>query len=83
MGYSIRVPNGILSMVDVDFICPACDCEHTEADYYNKLVKSKYGLIYKQCKSCKVKLGITTDIRGDIRVWLKSEERKQGVLKLK
>lgn len=74
MGYSIRIPNGILSMVDVDFKCPKCECPHSEADYYDRLYKSKHGLIYKQCKGCKTKLGITTDIRGDVRVWLKEYE---------
>lgn len=76
MGYSIRIPNGILSMCNVDFKCPKCECPHTESDYYNRLYNSKKGLIYKQCNGCKTKLGITTDIRGDVRVWLKESESK-------
>ena len=63
-------------MVDVDFKCPKCECPHSEEDYYDRLYKSKHGLIYKQCKGCKTKLGITTDIRGDVRVWLKEDERE-------
>ena len=74
MGFSINVPNGIASLVRVDFKCPKCECPHSEEDYSYRLYKSKHGLIYKQCKGCKTKLGITTDIRGDIRVWLKEEE---------
>jgi hypothetical protein len=66
---------GILCMSDTDFKCPVCGCLHTEDDYYARLDKSKNGLIYKHCKGCKRMLGITTDIRGDIRVWEKSEEK--------
>jgi hypothetical protein len=74
MGQSIRIPNGIISIVDVDFKCPKCECPHTNEDYYERLNKSKNGFIYKKCKGCKTKLGITTDIRGDVRVWLKEDE---------
>lgn len=74
MGESIRIPNGIISLVDTDFKCPKCECPHSENDYYNMLSKSKRGLIYKQCKGCKTKLGITIDMRGDVQVWLKEEE---------
>jgi len=55
MGYSVRIPNGIISMVYVDFKCPKCECPHSEKDYYDRLYKSKRGLIYKQCKGCKAK----------------------------
>ena len=80
MGYSIKIPDGIISMVDVDFKCPKCECPHSEEDYYDRLYKSKHGLIYKRCKGCKTKLGITTDIRGDVCVWLKEDERKDGLI---
>jgi|694.fasta_scaffold110388_6 hypothetical protein len=76
MGYSIKIPNGIISMVDVDFNCPKCECPHSEEDWYDTLYKSKNFLIYKQCKGCKTKLGITTDMRGDVQVWLKEDEKK-------
>ena len=76
MSYSVRIPNGILTMVDIDFKCPKCECPHTEDDYYNRMCKSKTGLIYKQCKACKTKLGITSDIKGDVVVWLKEDEKK-------
>lgn len=76
MGYSIKIPNGILSMSYSDFNCPKCECPHTEDDYYNRLYKNKNSLIYKKCKGCKTKLGITIDIIGDVRVWLKEDERK-------
>lgn len=76
MGYSIRIPNGILSMSYTDFKCPSCNYLHGEEDYFDRMIKSKHGLIYKRCKGCKTTLGITTDMRGDVRVWLKSEEIK-------
>ena len=76
MAYSIQIPDGILSMVEVDFKCPKCECPHSESDYYDRLYKSKHGLIYKQCKGCKTKLGITTDFKGDVVIWLKEDEKK-------
>jgi hypothetical protein len=81
MTYLIRIPNGIITMADADFNCPKCECEHTEDDYYARLNKSKRGLIYKQCKGCKTKLGITADMRGDVRVWLKEDEKKIAAVK--
>ena len=74
MSYSVKIPNGIITFVDVDFKCPKCECPHTEDDYYDKLYNSKHGLIYKKCKGCKTKLGITTNIKSDVVVWLKDEE---------
>jgi len=67
---------GIVCLCQTDFNCPKCGKLHTEDDYYKQLDKSKHGLIYKKCKGCGVKLGITSDIKGDIRVWLKEEETK-------
>ena len=75
MAKSIRIPNGIISIVDVDFKCPKCECPHEEKDYYPQLYKSKSGLIYKNCKGCKTKLGITSNMMGDVVVWLKEEEK--------
>lgn len=80
MSQSIRIPNGIITFVSVDFNCPKCDCPHSENDYYAQLYKSKRHFIYKQCKGCKTKLGITTDIRGDVRVWLKEDEIKNSMI---
>ena len=71
----IKVPNGIITLCETDFKCPRCGYVYHEEDYYSQLDKSKRGLIYKHCKGCKTLIGITTDIRGDVRVWLKSEER--------
>jgi hypothetical protein len=77
MGYSIAIPNGILSMCYDEFDCPACTCHHTGKDYEDRLFKSKRGLIYKKCKGCKTKLGITTDYKGDVHVWVKNNDSKQ------
>ena len=78
MGYTVRIPNGIISMAYVDFKCPKCEKSYSEEDYYDQLSKSKSGLIYKTCKCCKEKLGITYDMMGDVVVWLKSEEQKSN-----
>lgn len=68
----------IICMAKTDFTCPACDYQHIEADYYSKLDKSKTGLIRMRCKGCKEWLGITADMKGDIRVWMKSDEKRHA-----
>lgn len=77
----IQIDNAIITLCETDFKCPRCGYVYHEEDYYSQLDKSKRGLIYKHCKGCKVLLGITTDIRGDVRAWLKSEESKFNKLK--
>jgi hypothetical protein len=76
MSYTVKIPNGLITFCNADFKCPVCECPHTEDDYYKTIQKSKHGLIYKQCKGCKTKLGITYDMRGDVVVWEKSTEIK-------
>lgn len=75
MGKTVAIPNGFLSLVDTDFKCPTCGYQYNIDDYYERLDKSKYFLIYFKCKGCKDKLGLTTDMRGDAKCWLKSEEK--------
>lgn len=77
MGYAVRLPNGIVSMVEVDFQCPKCSCPHGEDFWYKTYIKSNKGFIYKQCKGCKTKLGITTCMTGDVKVWLKEDEKNK------
>ena len=67
----IPIKNGFLCLSKTDFTCPVCGKQYTEADYFRQLDKSKTGLIYKKCKGCGKWLGITTDIKGDVRVWEK------------
>ena len=76
MSYQVLIPNGILTLNDVDFNCPKCKHIHTESDYYKKLEKSDEIYIYIKCKGCKEKLGVATDYRGDVHAWLKSEEQE-------
>ena len=78
--FQIADSYGILCTPKTNFKCPKCDYSYTAADYYSRLEKSKTGLIYRHCKGCKVVLGITTDIRGDVRTWLKSEERNYKLI---
>jgi|LakMenE01Jun11ns_1017448.scaffolds.fasta_scaffold9958435_18 hypothetical protein len=73
MGHSILIPNGILSLAETDFKCPNCDKKYSEEFYYKVLEKSKKTYIYKKCLVCSAKMGISSDFRGDIVVWLKNE----------
>lgn len=65
-----------LSIPKSKFNCPKCECLHSEEDYYEKLRNSKTFISYQNCKGCKTKLGISSDITGDVVVWLKSEEKQ-------
>lgn len=76
MGYEILIPNGILSMSEVDFECPSCKHKHVENDYIKKLEKSEDYLTYINCKGCKKKIGVTVNYMSDVVVWLKSEEKE-------
>lgn len=78
MGYAIKVQNGIVCMATVNFSCPGCGYDYTDEDYEKQLLKSKRGLVYKRCKGCGEKIGITTDITGDVAVWLKKDEQKSN-----
>ncbi len=75
MSKCIPVPFGFITIAEVDFVCPQCGKEYHEEDYYTQLYNSKRGLIYKRCKGCGNNIGITSDIRGDVRVWLKKDEK--------
>ena len=63
-----------INIAQTNFKCPKCECRHKEEDYYDKLSKSKTFISYQKCKGCKTKLGISSDITGDVVVWLKDEE---------
>lgn len=76
MSHSERIGNAIVTFADTDFNCPKCSCPHKEKDYYTRLYNSKTGVIYKSCKECKTKLGISSNIKGDVVVWLKEDEKK-------
>jgi len=76
MGYGVYGPGFHLSMAYDKFECPKCKCEHSGEDYDAKLQKSKKSFIYIKCKGCKTKIGVTTDMMGDVQIWLKDEEYK-------
>jgi uncharacterized C2H2 Zn-finger protein len=67
----IPIKNGIVCLAKTDFNCPVCGKQYTESDYTRQLDKSRHGLIYKRCKGCGKRIGITTDMHGDVRVWEK------------
>jgi hypothetical protein len=79
MGYGINGSiNGEgfhLSMMTMDFECPWCEYKYTADWYEEQLYNSKRGLIYKSCKICKNKIGITFKMDG-VAVWLKKDENK-------
>lgn len=74
MPTTVIINNAIVTLCNTDLVCPACQYVHNEDFWYPTLYKSKSIVIYKKCKGCKKHLGITTDIRGDVVTWLKSEE---------
>ena len=63
------------SVVDVDFKCPKCNFQYYEKDYYKQLHNSRKFLIYKKCKGCDNKIGITTDYTGNVKIWIKENEK--------
>lgn len=86
MGQTLSIPGGTISIVDTDFRCPACQERYDQEWYYKALYNSKWGFIYKTCRRCGERLGISSNIRGDTVVWLKStepEQRKPGRPKTK
>jgi uncharacterized C2H2 Zn-finger protein len=78
MGQTVFIAGALVSLCNTDFKCPECGEVHSEKDWYPRFFKSKHGTISRQCKNedCKKRLGITTDMRGDVVVWLKSKEKK-------
>lgn len=63
--------NGILCMCKDEFNCPKCGKFYEGKFYEDQLEKSKKFWITKTCTNCKTKLGISTDFKGDVVVWIK------------
>lgn len=68
MSYQIIGKGFLLQMCDTKFICPICERPDDGEDFSEALNKSKRGYIYRNCKGCKRKLFITSDIKGDLVV---------------
>lgn len=64
-----------ISIAKTDFNCPVCNKQYEEKDYYRQLYNSKKHFIYKTCKGCNNKLGISSNIIGNVVVWEKSKEK--------
>lgn len=58
---------GLLSTVQSHFECPICTCSQEPKD-----IKG----MYQKCKGCKRSLGVVIDMKGNIHVWDKKEEKK-------
>lgn len=63
---SIKVPGGILHMVESKAVCHFCQTSIGIEDVDGKLCRSKNGFIRHKCQSCKNFIGITSNYRGDI-----------------
>lgn len=74
MAKRIRVQNGTASLVETAFKCPTCECLHTEEHYYKRLERAAKCFVYIRCKGCRQVIGVTSDIRGDVQVWMKKDE---------
>jgi transcription elongation factor Elf1 len=64
----------IFSIAKTDFACPKCGHIDNITKYGHRLYKSKYGAINIFCKGCKIKLGLTTDMKSDAVVYLAESE---------
>jgi hypothetical protein len=62
----ITVPNGIVCMAKIDFHCPHCSKEYSDADekYIKRFLNNKCGYTKIKCDCGKV-FGMTYDMKGD------------------
>ena len=69
---TIEIKNGFITMPDViDAECPSCKTIMTYNSFADKL---SIDPVYKVCKSCRQKIGISVDYKGNTVTWLKKEE---------
>lgn len=71
----VFVPHGMITIPEVDFTCPECGHSYGEQDWYKKLDKAPTAHIYIICKGCKKKIGVSTDFKGDVQIWMKHTEK--------
>jgi hypothetical protein len=64
MSKTIRVPKGIITLIESKAECPHCERHIPFDEIEPKWEKSKKGFIMMKCK-CKRFIGITCDMRGD------------------
>ena len=74
MSECIPIKNGHVCLVQTGFNCPKCRHAHSEMDWYPKMEEEKSVVVYINCNNCNEEIGVTTDIKGDVQVWLKSNE---------
>lgn len=74
MSKSIIINGAIITLAKTEIDCPNCKKVYNEDFYYNQLQKSDKGFIYKYCKGCNEKIGISLNIMGDSVCWLKKDE---------
>ena len=66
MGKCIEISSGFICIVKIDFNCPYCQKQYSDADekYLNKVNVNKYGYTKIKC-GCGERFGMTYDITGD------------------
>lgn len=64
-----------LNIPITDFKCPNCDHQYSAGFYLDQLEKNNEGQIYKVCRYCRKKIGITTDYMGNVAVWMKADDK--------
>ena len=60
----IRVPSGILTLVESKAECPHCQIKISFEEIEPKWMKSKTGFLKMKCK-CGKRIGITSNLHGD------------------
>ena len=61
---TIRIPNGIMHLIESKAICPYCEHKISLQDFDDRWMKQPKHYMRIKCK-CKRFIGITQDMRGD------------------
>lgn len=64
---SVSIPNGILHVCESKADCPYCSKHVPIKDAERVLQNSSNGFNKLKCKGCERFIGVTSDIKGDIR----------------
>lgn len=67
-----------ISIASVDFNCPYCGTKHSDEDdkYYDRIVKNKQGWTRVKCTKCEKRMGLSPDIKGDLKAFCISEAKR-------
>jgi len=65
MSYTIKIPNGILTMSETIVECPICSKQFDALKYDERLHNAKKTFITITCEGCKNRIGLTMDMKCD------------------